>query len=94
MQQCVIENNIPNIPNSKISTRITQEYDYPIDFDTRFDLQTLYTISEKIIDIQNLKSQIQDLKHYKLMLANDYDFTHGNNIIQRTIFGDNTKFDI
>lgn len=50
------------------------------------DVRRLKGVRSYIDDLENLEKSINELVRFKLKLQNDYDFTHGDDTIQRQIF--------
>lgn len=74
---------------STISTRIYQE-----DKDTRGDINVsidITNIDDILRSARNIGYHVESIRYLqriKCELLNDYDFTHGDGILQKKIFGD------
>lgn len=75
-----------------VHTRVSYDEHGSDEFVTHISLRDLEWMVESITDIKKLKEEIRDLQSYKLVLANDWDFTKGDDTMKKEVFGDR-KFD-
>lgn len=51
------------------------------------DISEIERLPDIVESIYRLEREINELQRFKLKLLNDYDFTHGDDSIQRIVFG-------
>ncbi len=72
-----------------ISTRTYEEsgHSYEAKYEVLdVDIRRLKGIKSYFDDLEAIEAQISELVRFKLKLQNDYDFTHGDDTIQKQIF--------
>lgn len=72
-----------------ISTRTYEEsgHSYEAKYEVLdVDIRRLKGIKSYFDDLETIEAQISELVRFKLKLQNDYDFTHGDDTIQKQIF--------
>ena len=71
-----------------VSTRVSYDEGGSQDFVMNISLRDLEWMCESMQEIKKLKEEIGELQRFKLVLANDWDFTKGDDTMKREIYGD------
>lgn len=71
-----------------VTRRVSYDKDGSEDFELQISLRDLDWLAESVKLLHKLKSEVMELQLYKLNLANDWDFSKGNNAFMKEIFGE------
>ena len=79
---------VPYKRSDVVINRVTFDEGGSDDFALNVSLRDLDWLAEQIENLSKLKDEISDLQRYKLSLANDWDYTKGNDRMKREVLGD------